>query len=106
MVESPGSRKRRRDRVDKEKENAAATKSTAALRRRSSKARGKEAKPSSTEEVLVLVSSDAEGDPAAAHSPRAEGPSYRSPTSASEAGTDAEEDEEDEWLLPPNAQRR
>lgn len=102
VVESPGSRKRRREetrRVEKEKENAAsgpaATRSTASRRSK--------AKPPSAEEVLVLVSSDAEDDSAAGPSPRAAEPPSRSPTSASEAGTD---EEEDEWSLPPSAQRR
>lgn len=118
VVESPGSRKKRKGETrqvekEKEKENGAAAASAA--RRGRSKAGGKEAKPPAAaaeeEEVLVLVSSDAEDSDLPGPPPSCGGggvaPPYKSPMSESEAGTDAEEeDEEDEWSLPPSAQRR
>ncbi|GAA5869149.1 hypothetical protein JCM3774_003965 [Rhodotorula dairenensis] len=115
--ESPGSRKRRRDGLafakDKEKENSAAMAGqgrlpgdrnggTAAMQR----AKGRKKKRE--EEVLVLVSSDAEEDSAALLLPRrTTRPPPPSPSGSESGGRQGSEDEdEDEWSLPPSAQRR
>ncbi|GAA5991764.1 hypothetical protein JCM10908_001129 [Rhodotorula pacifica] len=104
VVESPGRKKRRLGKL-KEKENTACRGGKEAKGARSMGTKG--TKQRKEEEVIVLVSSDAEEDVAASCS-RPLPPHARSISESEDderAGRDHDVEEED-WSLPPSAQKR